>query len=152
MAIENMNGQFLGGKQVSVQYAFKKDGKAERHGTQAERLLAAQAKKRAMGFDLGGSFTSAAFVAQTSAPPATPASAVAPPALPAGFSASQVIGAPPPPPGAPAYGAQGYPAAQPAGYPQNYGGYSYDAYGANGYQQQGGAPPPPPPIRMGFNQ
>lgn len=44
MAIENMNGQFFGGKQVSVQYAFKKDGKGERHGTQAERLLAAQAK------------------------------------------------------------------------------------------------------------
>lgn len=44
MAIENMNGQFLGGKQITVQYAFKKDGKGERHGTQAERLLAAQAK------------------------------------------------------------------------------------------------------------
>lgn len=45
MAIENMNGQFLGGKQITVQYAFKKDGKGERHGTEAERLLAAQAKK-----------------------------------------------------------------------------------------------------------
>jgi splicing factor 3B subunit 4 len=44
MAIENMNGQFFGGKQITVQYAFKKDGKGERHGTQAERLLAAQAK------------------------------------------------------------------------------------------------------------
>jgi RNA recognition motif-containing protein len=44
MAVENMNGQFFGGKQISVQYAFKKDGKGERHGTTAERLLAAQAK------------------------------------------------------------------------------------------------------------
>lgn len=44
MAIENMNGQFFGGKAITVQYAFKKDGKGERHGTQAERLLAAQAK------------------------------------------------------------------------------------------------------------
>lgn len=44
MAIENMNGQFFGGKQINVQYAFKKDGKGERHGTQAERLMAAQAK------------------------------------------------------------------------------------------------------------
>lgn len=44
MAVENMNGQFLGGKQITVQYAFKKEGKGERHGTQAERLLAAQAK------------------------------------------------------------------------------------------------------------
>jgi len=44
MAVENMNNQFFGGKQITVQYAFKKDGKGERHGTQAERLLAAQAK------------------------------------------------------------------------------------------------------------
>ena len=32
-------------KQVSVQYAYKKDGKGERHGDQAERMLAAEAKK-----------------------------------------------------------------------------------------------------------
>lgn len=32
-------------KQVSVQYAYKKDGKGERHGDQAERILAAQARK-----------------------------------------------------------------------------------------------------------
>jgi len=48
MAIENMNGQFLGGKQITVQYAFKKDSKGERHGTQAERILAAQAKKNSL--------------------------------------------------------------------------------------------------------
>ena len=40
-----MNGQFLMNKAISVQYAFKKDGKGERHGTAAERLLAAQARK-----------------------------------------------------------------------------------------------------------
>lgn len=40
-----MNGQFLMNKAISVQYAFKKDGKGERHGTPAERLLAAQARK-----------------------------------------------------------------------------------------------------------
>ncbi|KAF8919172.1 hypothetical protein CPB85DRAFT_1529204 [Mucidula mucida] len=44
-AIEAMNGQFLMNKAITVQYAFKKDGKGERHGTQAERLLAAQAVK-----------------------------------------------------------------------------------------------------------
>ncbi|KAG6831229.1 hypothetical protein H0H92_012026 [Tricholoma furcatifolium] len=44
-AIESMNGQFLMNKAISVQYAFKKDGKGERHGTSAERLLAAQARK-----------------------------------------------------------------------------------------------------------
>lgn len=32
-------------KQISVQYAYKKDGKGERHGDEAERMLAAQARK-----------------------------------------------------------------------------------------------------------
>ncbi|GAA6011670.1 hypothetical protein JCM11491_004727 [Sporobolomyces phaffii] len=44
-AIESMNSQFLMNKPVTVGYAFKKDGKGERHGTPAERLLAAQARK-----------------------------------------------------------------------------------------------------------
>ncbi|KAI9923551.1 hypothetical protein ASPWEDRAFT_48754 [Aspergillus wentii DTO 134E9] len=44
-AITNMNGQYLMNKQVSVQYAYKKDGKGERHGDEAERMLAAQARK-----------------------------------------------------------------------------------------------------------
>ncbi|KAK7206757.1 RNA-binding domain-containing protein [Myxozyma melibiosi] len=44
-AIEGMNNQFLMTKQCTVTYAFKKDGKGERHGDAAERLLAAQAKK-----------------------------------------------------------------------------------------------------------
>ncbi|KAH8114108.1 hypothetical protein DFH11DRAFT_249847 [Phellopilus nigrolimitatus] len=44
-ALEAMSGQFLMNKALSAQYAFKKDGKGERHGTPAERLLAAQARK-----------------------------------------------------------------------------------------------------------
>ena len=40
-----MNGQYLMNKEISVQYAYKKDGKGERHGDQAERMLAAQAIK-----------------------------------------------------------------------------------------------------------
>ncbi|EED12534.1 splicing factor 3b subunit 4 [Talaromyces stipitatus ATCC 10500] len=44
-AIANMHGQYLMNKEVSVQYAYKKDGKGERHGDQAERMLAAQARK-----------------------------------------------------------------------------------------------------------
>jgi splicing factor 3B subunit 4 len=43
-AINNMNGQYLMGQEISVQYAYKKDGKGERHGDEAERLLAKQAK------------------------------------------------------------------------------------------------------------
>src|SRR5271154_2950713 len=40
-----MNSQYLMNKEVSVQYAYKKDGKGERHGDEAERVLAAQARK-----------------------------------------------------------------------------------------------------------
>ena len=45
VAIEAMNNQFLTNKCITVQYAFKKEGKGERHGTAAERLFAAQARK-----------------------------------------------------------------------------------------------------------
>ena len=41
MAIECLNGQFLCNRIISVTYAFKKDNPTERHGTQAERMLAA---------------------------------------------------------------------------------------------------------------
>ncbi|KAK0411269.1 hypothetical protein QR680_005572 [Steinernema hermaphroditum] len=42
MAMEAMNGQFLCNRAITCCYAFKKDGKGERHGTAAERLLASQ--------------------------------------------------------------------------------------------------------------
>lgn len=45
-AIESLANQFLLNKTLSIDYAFKKDSKGgERHGTAAERLLAAQARK-----------------------------------------------------------------------------------------------------------
>lgn len=44
-AIQAMNGQFLMNRPISVSYAFKKDSKNERHGTAAERILAAGAKR-----------------------------------------------------------------------------------------------------------
>ena len=44
-AIANMHGQYLMNREITVQYAYKKDGKGERHGDPAERALAAQAKK-----------------------------------------------------------------------------------------------------------
>ncbi|KAG7584293.1 RNA recognition motif domain [Arabidopsis suecica] len=40
-AIEAMTGQYLSNRQITVSYAYKKDTKGERHGTPAERLLAA---------------------------------------------------------------------------------------------------------------
>jgi hypothetical protein len=41
-ALEAMNGQYLMNRPLSLSYAFKKDSRGERHGTPAERLLAAQ--------------------------------------------------------------------------------------------------------------
>lgn len=40
-AISKMNGQHIAGKQIKVTYALKKDSKGERHGSIAERVLAA---------------------------------------------------------------------------------------------------------------
>ncbi|KIY71880.1 hypothetical protein CYLTODRAFT_368519 [Cylindrobasidium torrendii FP15055 ss-10] len=100
-AIEAMNGQFLMNKPISVQYAFKKDGKGERHGTEAERLLAAQAVKNKalppaarpppgpVPFGSQPSFNNG-FQGQF----AGALSQQAPPPLPPGFSAPQ-MGAPP---------------------------------------------------------
>ena len=34
-AIESMNGQYLCNRSISISYAFKKESKAERHGTPA---------------------------------------------------------------------------------------------------------------------
>jgi splicing factor 3B subunit 4 len=45
-AIEAMNGQFLCNRPIHVSYALKKDSKGERHGSQAERLLAASNPNR----------------------------------------------------------------------------------------------------------
>lgn len=41
-----MNGQYLCGRQISVQYAFKLENKGERHGSQVERLLAAEGRNK----------------------------------------------------------------------------------------------------------
>ena len=44
--IRVMSGQYLMNKEITVQYAYKKDGKGERHGDAAERELAASGKLR----------------------------------------------------------------------------------------------------------
>ena len=44
-----MNGQFLCNRPISVTYAIKKDSKGERHGSAAERLLAANNPNRSSG-------------------------------------------------------------------------------------------------------
>jgi splicing factor 3B subunit 4 len=50
-AIANMHGQYFMNKEVTVQYAYKKDGKGERHGDAAERALAAQAQAHGVKVD-----------------------------------------------------------------------------------------------------
>lgn len=111
-AIETMNGQFLCNRPITVQYALKKDGKGERHGTAAERLLAMQARKAGI----------------TVAQVAAQAPQMPPPGMPMGYPppmAPMGYGYPPPMPGhyppphmaqAP-NGAYYYPPPPPYGYP-----------------------------------
>lgn len=40
LAIDCMNGQYLCNRAIIVQYAFKKESQGERHGSQAERMIA----------------------------------------------------------------------------------------------------------------
>ena len=40
-AIKKMKGQYISGKPIEVEYAYKKDTKGEKHGSIAERILAA---------------------------------------------------------------------------------------------------------------
>lgn len=70
-AIENLHGQYLMNKEITVQYAYKKDGKGERHGDAAERALAAQAKKH--GVEVAIPAMPAALVMPNHAPAAPPA-------------------------------------------------------------------------------
>lgn len=44
-ALAGMNGQFLCNRPISVSYAYKKETKGERHGSAAERLIAASRPK-----------------------------------------------------------------------------------------------------------
>ncbi|KAJ6121841.1 hypothetical protein N7512_004306 [Penicillium capsulatum] len=100
-AIANMNGQYLMNKQVSVQYAYKKDGKGERHGDEAERVLAAQARKHNVRPP----------TQQVPPPqfPGAPPGSVAPPVVPNGDASRPMSTAPPTPMTAPPVGYQNVP-------------------------------------------
>ncbi|KAF8164014.1 hypothetical protein BJ912DRAFT_914683 [Pholiota molesta] len=148
-AVESMNGQFLMNKAITVQYAFKKDGKGERHGTPAERLLAAQARKNnALPVAARPPPAPIAFGARPPMPgfqgpyQGQFAGALAAPPPPPGFTQQQTImpqmamGMPPMPPpgmappmGMPPPGMQGMPMPPPP----------------PGMQMYGSFPPPPPP-------
>lgn len=157
-----MNGQFLMNKAITVQYAFKKDGKGERHGTAAERLLAAQARKNnALPASARPPAAPMAFGARPPVgyPGAAPqmyqgqfAGALAAPPPPPGFAPQQTVipqqgmmppmGGMPmgmPPMGGPPMGMMGMP--PPGMSPMG----GVPPPGMQMYNHGGGFPPPPPP-------
>ncbi|EPQ58658.1 hypothetical protein GLOTRDRAFT_73205 [Gloeophyllum trabeum ATCC 11539] len=155
-AIESMNGQFLMNKAITVQYAFKKDGKGERHGTPAERLLAAQARKNnALPVSARPPPAPLAFGQRPPMPyqPGQFAGALAQPPPPPGFTPQQTIappmqmgmgvpmGMPPPPPNMPVYNpVAGYPPPPPPGFGPPQG------MPVGPPQGMGMMPPPPPGV------
>lgn len=107
-AIECMNGQFLGNRQILVQYALKKDAEGkttnERHGTRSERMLAeAQQQQGQNPLQNSLSYTSALFgpvnhptASPMNLPPLPPPPGIVPPPPPA--SSAERLQFPPPPP------------------------------------------------------
>ncbi|KAI9216783.1 hypothetical protein BC828DRAFT_392800 [Blastocladiella britannica] len=67
-AIAAMNNQFLMNRPMNVSYAMKKDGKGERHGSEAERKLA-EARKKIMGNGSSGGSMGAGMAAWGMQPP-----------------------------------------------------------------------------------
>lgn len=107
-AIEHMNGQYLMNKEITVQFAYKKDGQGVRHGDQAERAIAAAAKKHGVG--VAPAVLPASLVGPTNpAPAATPApyaNGYPPPVYSGGYGRPAV-------PTPPQVGYGGYPAYAP---------------------------------------
>lgn len=118
-AIDAMNNQFLCNRPITVTFAFKKDTKGERHGSAAERLLAAQNpdKQRNRPHTLFASGPTGQPMRNDLPPP--------PPGPPGG-----VVGMPPPPPPGGMRPQFGMPPPPPTPF---------------GMQQMGGFRPPPAP-------
>jgi splicing factor 3B subunit 4 len=127
-AIAALNGQFIANRPISVTYAFKEGSRTERHGSAAERLLAAN--RAARGLKLPAAtplgFAPPPPTLPAAAAAAAPAQPLAPPPLPlplplpmAPVPPMPVVMPPPPPP-------------LPAGYP-----------GMAGMPQPPLMPPPP---------
>ncbi|MCJ1375466.1 hypothetical protein MMC20_006702 [Loxospora ochrophaea] len=166
-AIANLNGQYLMNKEISVQYAYKKDGKGDRHGDQAERMLAAQARKHNVQPTAqplpAGLFAAAAAAAGGAATPSAPAAMLdtnpaaafmngvgRPPMPNLGFQSvpppQQARPAPPPQPlPAPPSGLPARPPPSQAGYggPQGFLPPGFNPAPQPGFPPQG-APAPPP--------
>uniref|UniRef100_K3X596 Splicing factor 3B subunit 4 n=1 Tax=Globisporangium ultimum (strain ATCC 200006 / CBS 805.95 / DAOM BR144) TaxID=431595 RepID=K3X596_GLOUD len=132
LAIECMNGQYLCNRQVVVQYAYKKDSNNERHGSEAERLLAQSNPNKLKPHTRFAFTTPAAGGVSADAMGGNGALPMAPPPPPmahlnGGYMApmgSMGMVPPPPPP------------------PQSMGMYQMGMGGM--------APPPPPPMPTGM--
>ncbi len=157
-AIEAMNGQMLMNRQINVTYAYKQGSRTERHGTPAERLLAAQMRasqsQQSRPHTMFATGPKQAPEIVTTAQPMInnpvsgfAAGAAPPPPPPPGAYGG---GAPPPPPQAAppppgAYGGGPPPPPQAAPPQAAYGG-GPPAYGGYGGGVPAGMPPPPPPA------
>ncbi|KAL6822177.1 RNA-binding domain-containing protein [Trichoderma camerunense] len=148
-AISNLHGQYILSKEVSVQYAFKKDGKGERHGDQAERALAAQAKSRNIlpeAQPLPQAFL------MNSAPAAPAPANAAPPSAPAGFDSGAMggmpAGVPPPMMGTPTHANIPSGFAPPPRGPSPYG--AGPGHAPNGFPGAGRGSAPLPPAPSGL--
>ncbi|KAJ8386531.1 hypothetical protein AAFF_G00170010 [Aldrovandia affinis] len=131
-AIEAMNGQYLCNRPITVSYAFKKDSKGERHGSAAERLLAAQNP-------LSQADRPHQLFADAPPPPSAPTPVIT--SLGAGMT---MPGLPPPGSFPPVPPPGSMPPGMPPGMPMP------PAPGTPGPQGGGGGPPPgPPPFPPG---
>ncbi|XP_064460556.1 splicing factor 3B subunit 4-like [Ornithodoros turicata] len=142
-AIEAMNGQYLCNRAITISYAFKKDSKGERHGSAAERLLAAQNplahsdRPHQLFADAPPTQVGAASVGMTTAPPAPP------PMGPLAMSQGGGISVPPPPmPSMPPPMPGGLPPLPPTGLPPGAFRPMPPPFPPGG--------PPPPPASMGM--
>jgi len=123
-----MNGQYLGGRPITLSYSFKKDGqKGERHGSTAERRLADLGKKNNV---LVTGFLPPSFM----------------PPVPQGFSQAAVPGAVVPPGAPPGILPSGPPAPGQYVAPPGFSNASISGQGP-GFGPPPGMPPPP----TGFN-
>ena len=134
LAIECMHNQHLANRQIVVQFAFRKDSSTERHGSQAERLLATNNPQRIKPNTLFSAGPGAAAAGGMPPPPPPAGMPQPPPALMGGMPPPPppMMGMPPPPPmmmmrpPPPMMGAGMMPPPPPP--------------------MMGGMPPPPPPM------
>eukprot|EP00039_Didymoeca_costata_P019533 m.337905 g.337905 ORF g.337905 m.337905 type:complete len:314 (-) comp18264_c0_seq1:60-1001(-) len=139
-ATEAMNGQYLHNRPITISYAFKKDStRGERHGTAAERLLAAQNPI------IRNERPHQIFADKPTGP--APGSAAPPPSGPPPGMPPPAPSGPPPPMGAPPMMGSGMMPPPPSGAPPMMGGPPQGGMlgGPPGFPPMGMAPRPGPP-------